>query len=71
MIISTASLLTEYKLTRLERRVPAKLLTRRFCSKLSLVKCKRFGVLRELPETQPDRTKAGKTDFFLNKRIPV
>ena len=43
MIIGTSSFLTEYKLTKLERRVPAKLLTTRFCSKLSSVKCKRFG----------------------------
>ena len=36
-------LFLEYKLTKLEWRVPAKLLSTIFCSKVSSVKCKHFG----------------------------
>ena len=39
MIIGTASFFLEYKLTKLEGRVPAKRLTTIFFSKLSSVKC--------------------------------
>ena len=66
MIIGTASFLTEYKLTKLERRVPAEqnALPQDFVRAV-FGKVQTFWVLRELPETQPDRTKAGKMDFFL------
>ena len=65
MIIGTASFLTEYKWTKLEPAVgPSKTPYHKILFEAVFSKGQTFWVLRELPETQPDRSKAGKMDFF-------